>query len=266
VSATGEVVFGYHAIEELLRRGSVRGTLMLSRQSSRITALRELAERAGVEVSEVAEAELTRLCGTPDHKGAVLSVASGAAVQRGGLRVELQRLGDRATVLALVLDGLTDPQNLGAVLRSADLFGVEAVVIPSRRSAQETATVARVSAGASAYVPLVVVPNLPSALELLKEHGFWIYGAEMGGPAAHRTDLRGRICLVLGSEGEGMHRLVRERCDATVGIPAAGHVDSFNVSVAAGILMYEVRRQQGFFDAGSATGAPRGSARPAGPR
>lgn len=146
----------------------------------------------------------------------------------------------------LVLDGIMDPQNLGAILRSADQFATDMVVIPSRHSAQETQTVAKVSAGASAYVPLAVVPNIPSALELLKENGFWIFGADMEGQTTDTIDFGGKVCLVLGSEGTGLRRLVRERCDFLARIPAAGHVDSFNVSVAAGILLFEARRQQGF--------------------
>lgn len=239
-------VFGYHAIEELLRRGPVRGTLLVARSNERIARLVEHARKAGVDVSEVDESHLTGLVGTPAHKGAVLALARGARSPKGDLETELDRIGERGTALALVLDGVMDPQNLGAILRSADLFGVDAVVLPSRRSAQETGTVARVSAGASAYVPLVVVPNVPAALAALKERGFWVYGADPSGTPGHGLDLGGRVALVLGGEGSGMHRLVRERCDALVAIPSAGHVDSFNVSVAAGILLYEVRRQQGF--------------------
>jgi 23S rRNA (guanosine2251-2'-O)-methyltransferase len=239
-------VFGYHVIEELLRRGPLEGTLMVGRQNERIARLVDLARKAGVEVSEVDESDLTGLAGSTAHKGAVLAVSRGAPAPKGDLAAELERLGDRTAALALVLDGITDPQNLGAILRSADLFGVDLAVLPSRRSVQETGTVARVSAGASAYVPLVVVPNVPTALGLLKERGFWVYGADMGGQACGSVDLKGRVCLVLGGEGAGMHRLVRERCDALIAIPSMGHVDSFNVSVAAGILMYEVRRQQGF--------------------
>ena len=151
-----------------------------------------------------------------------------------------------STALVLVLDSITDPQNLGAILRSADQFATDMVVIPSRHSAQETQTVAKVSAGASAYVPLAVVPNIPSALELLKENGFWIFGADIEGETTDKLDLSGKVCLVLGSEGTGMRRLVRERCDLLARIPSSGHVDSFNVSVAAGILLFETRRQQGF--------------------
>jgi 23S rRNA (guanosine2251-2'-O)-methyltransferase len=239
-------VFGYHAIEELLRRGSVEGTLLVGRQNERIERLVELARKAGVEVSEVDEPHLTGLAGSTAHKGAVLALTRGTTSPKGELASELDRIGDRPSALALVLDGLTDPQNLGAILRSADLLGVDFAVLPSRRSVQETDAVARVSAGASAYVPLVVVPNVPTALGLLKDRGFWVYGADMQGSACHGVDLTGKVCLVLGGEGAGMHRLVRERCDALIAIPSVGHVDSFNVSVAAGILLYEVRRQQGF--------------------
>jgi 23S rRNA (guanosine2251-2'-O)-methyltransferase len=239
-------VFGYHAIEELLRRGPVEGTLLIGRRSERIERLVELARKAGVEVSEVDEPHLAGLVGTTAHKGAVLALTRGAPSPKGDLESELDRIGDRPSALVLVLDGVTDPQNLGAILRSADLLGVDFAVLPSRRSVQETGTVARVSAGASAYVPLVVVPNVPAALVLLKDRGFWVYGADMQGDPCHGVDLAGKVCLVLGGEGAGLHRLVRERCDALVAIPSVGHVDSFNVSVAAGILLYEVRRQQGF--------------------
>ena len=139
---------------------------------------------------------------------------------------------------------------LGATLMishaSADQFGVDIVVIPSRRSAQENQTVSKVSSGASEYVPLAVVPNIASALEMLKESGFWIFGADAEGELTDGLDLKGKVCIVMGSEGAGLHRLVREKCDFLISIPASGHVDSFNVSVAAGILLFEARRQQGF--------------------
>ncbi len=240
-----EHVLGFHSIEEALKKGAGSATLLISRENPRVSRIRELAEKKGVPVSEVADAELTRLCGTDAHRGALLVMDRPSSSQRSSLRHHLADLqGERS--LVLVLDGITDPQNLGAILRSADQLGVELVVIPARRSAQETQTVAKVSSGASEYVPLAVVPNIPSALELLKENGFWTYGAEAGGKSIAEVDLKGKVCLVMGSEGAGLHRLVREKCDFLVSIPTAGHVDSFNVSVAAGILMYEIRRQQEF--------------------
>jgi 23S rRNA (guanosine2251-2'-O)-methyltransferase len=240
-----EYVHGIHSIEEALQKGAGTGTLLISRQSPRISQLRELAEKKGVPVSEVGDSELTQLCGSEAHRGVLLALERPSASQRSSLKHHLKELEDEKS-LVLVLDGITDPQNLGAILRSADQFGVQLVIIPSRRSAQENQTVSKVSSGASEYVPLVVVPNIVSSLESLKEQGFWIFGADADGKPTAQLDLNGKVCIVLGSEGAGMHRLVRERCDFLVSIPAAGHVDSFNVSVAAGILLFEARRQQGF--------------------
>src|SRR5271157_1668823 len=240
-----EHVYGFHSIEEALQKGAGTGTLLISRQGARISQIRQLAERKGVPVSEVEESELTRLCGSEAHRGVLLALERPSASQRSSLKHHLKDL-EAEKSLVLVLDGITDPQNLGAILRSADQFGVQLVIIPSRRSAQENQTVNKVSSGASEYVPLAVVPNIASALETLKEHGFWIFGADAEGQSAGSLDLNGKVCLVLGSEGSGMHRLVREKCDFLLSIPAAGHVDSFNVSVAAGIIMFEARRQQGF--------------------
>jgi 23S rRNA (guanosine2251-2'-O)-methyltransferase len=240
-----ETIFGFHAIEETIRRGVVGASLLVSREGARIADLRALAEDHGVPVSDVEDAELTRLSGSESHRGALLVLTKAPASLQKDLRHQLKSITSD-TALVLVLDGVTDPQNLGAILRSADQFAVDLVIIPSRHSAQETQTVSKVSAGASAYVPLAVVPNIASALELLKESGFWIFGADISGSPTDRIDLRGKTCLVLGSEGSGMRRLVTEKCDMLIRIPAAGHVDSFNVSVAAGILLFEARRQQGF--------------------
>ena len=240
-----EHIHGFHSIEEAIRKGAGTATLLISREGARIDQIRQLAEKKGVPVSEVADSELTDLCGSDSHRGALLVQERPSAAQRASLKHFLSTLeGDKS--LVLVLDSITDPQNLGAILRSADQFGVELVIIPARRSAQDSQTVSKVSSGASEYVPLVVVPNITAALEQLKEKGFWIFGAEAGGKSTTELDLDGNVCLVMGSEGEGMHRLVKERCDFLVSIPAAGHVDSFNVSVAAGILMFETRRRQGF--------------------
>ena len=240
-----ETIFGFHSIEEILRKGVVGASLLVSREGARIEKLRELAEAHGVPVSEVEEGEITRLCGSESHRGVLLVLSRAPASLQKDLRHQLKSI-TAETALVLVLDGITDPQNLGAILRSADQFAVDLVIIPARHSAQETQTVSKVSAGASEYVPLAVVPNVASALELLKENGFWIYGADMTGESAAKLDLRGKVCLVMGSEGTGLRRLVTEKCDMLVSIPTAGHVDSFNVSVAAGILLFEARRQQGF--------------------
>jgi 23S rRNA (guanosine2251-2'-O)-methyltransferase len=205
-------------------------------------------------VRRVERAELDALAGSAGHRGAgLLAAPGGPASDRAGrrpppaagLRERLEAICS-PTALILLLDEINDPHNLGAILRSADQFGVELAVLPTRRAARETQAVVRSSAGASLYVPAVSVPNLAAGLESAKEAGFWVYGADLDGQRLDEVSFEGRVALVLGSEGSGLRRLVRERCDALVRIPSRGRVDSFNVSVAAGILMYEVRRRQGF--------------------
>jgi 23S rRNA (guanosine2251-2'-O)-methyltransferase len=145
----------------------------------------------------------------------------------------------------VILDEITDPHNYGAILRSCDQFAVDLVVTRTRRIAKYAEIVSKTSAGADAWVPVAETANLTRALGSLKEAGFWIYGADMAGDAVWSRDLRGRTAIVLGSEGTGVGRLLKEQCDALVGIPSRGRIDSLNVSVAAGVLLYEVNRQRG---------------------
>ncbi len=245
------IVFGFHAIEEILKRRDIRSadnpaTLYISKKTSKTERLESLARPAGLGVHHVSDRELDRLCGSDRHRGVVLRLENDPEMVKNDLQTELRKI-DRQQALILLLDEITDPQNLGAILRSADQFGVELVVIPKRHSARETGTVLTASSGASAYIPIVTAPSLVQAIEACKKAGFWIYGAHLLGARVDSADLRGKVALVLGSEGRGLRRLVAERCDTLVRIPACGQVDSFNVSVAAGILMYEVRRQQGFW-------------------
>lgn len=241
-----EIVTGYHAIEELLREGRVEGSLHLERENPRIERLMVAARRSGLSIIRESPGALDRMCGHGDHRGALL-VVTGRRSGEGVLTID-RFVAELASeqALVLVLCGVTDPQNLGAILRSADQFQVDLVVLPERRAAHESETVARASSGAAAYVRSTVVANLARALALLKGAGFWVYGAEMRGEPADRSRLSGRTALVLGSEGGGVPQLIARECDALIRIPSRGHIDSFNVSVAAGILLYEARRQQGF--------------------
>jgi 23S rRNA (guanosine2251-2'-O)-methyltransferase len=234
---------GYHAVEEAIRSGTAGALLLVSRGGRRIDELIGLARSKGIEVKREKDAALARLCGHHDHRGFVLTVDKPVLQEGYHLGDFVDSLQADAS-LVIILDGVTDPQNLGAVMRSADQFAADLLIIPQRRAAHENETVARASSGASAYVPLVVATNLVQAAGVLKEHGFWVYGADVGGKIASKVDLRGRTAVILGSEGRGISRLLRERCDDLIKIDSKGHVDSFNVSVAAGILMYEVRRQQ----------------------
>ena len=243
-------IYGYHSIEERLKLGRISGILKISRENSRIHRLIGLARRIELPVERVSENELTRLAGSENHRGALLVLFEDRGTVKGktkyrSLKEKLKEI-ESDNSLVILLDGITDPQNLGSILRSADQFAVDMVILPSRRSAEDGPTVSKVSSGADSYVDMVVAVNLNRAMEELKREGYWVYGADMDGKPIDRVDLRGRVAIVMGSEGRGLHRLVRERCDEIVAIPARGHVDSFNVGVAAGIIMYEVRRQQGF--------------------
>ncbi|MCX7788268.1 MAG: 23S rRNA (guanosine(2251)-2'-O)-methyltransferase RlmB [Spirochaetes bacterium] len=236
-------VISLHSIEAYLDHPTRGMMLYLNRKTPRIQALEAKARNQGVPIQWL-EAEVPfQFPGVEHSKGAILKIP----VEEGKTPT-LQELVANASEYSclIMLDGITDVQNLGAILRSADLFGVNGVLIPKRRSAHESIGVDRTSAGASAYVPLLEVPNLVRTLSYLKEAGYWIYGADMQGKPAIDVDFNRKTVLVMGSEDKGLSRLVREACDFLVKIPMGGHVGSFNVSVATGILLYEIRRQQGF--------------------
>lgn len=238
-------IWGHHAIVEILRKGGIRGILYLCPDRKKAFELRQLAEERGIKIVLTDNLELERLVPGQKHRGAVLVLEEMPLAYHSDLKYQLRQL-DSEQALVLLLDSITDPHNFGAILRSADQFGVDLVVVTERKSAPLTQAVVASSAGAANYVKLVPVANLVQAIELLQANNFWVYGADLRGQNLREMRLVGRIALVLGSEGMGLHRLVREACDGLLRIPAAGHVDSFNVSVAAGILLYEIRRQQGW--------------------
>jgi 23S rRNA (guanosine2251-2'-O)-methyltransferase len=188
----------------------------------------------------VGTADLDRLA--PDHRGIVLETADSIEAPLT-LEAFLTGSKDRQNLMVLILDEITDPHNYGAILRSCDQFAVDLVVSRRRRTAKNAAVIAQTSAGASAWVPNAEEGNLARAVELLKENGFWVYGTGMDGQSVYEMDLTGRIALIMGGEA-GLSRLLEERCDGIVSIPCKGRVDSLNVSVAAGILLYEISRQR----------------------
>jgi len=246
MSGSRVAITGYHAIEEALKRGGGGLELWLADDRKGNRSLRAMAEASGARVVTAGAEELTRLASTDDHRGAVLMSTGAAAPARADLRRELADLGGGPR-LVVVLDHISDPHNFGAVLRSADQFSADLVILPERRSVGITPAVARASAGASAHVRCAVVGNLASSLRLLKDARFWVYGAHLHGERLDRVRFAERTAIVLGSEGHGLGELMQRECDALARIPSTGHVDSLNVSVAAGIFMYEVRRAQGFF-------------------
>jgi len=238
---------GFHAIEERLRAGAFEGRLLAAKPGPRARELVALAMAQKVPVDRVGTFDLDRLAA--DHRGLVLQVEDASPAARS-LEDYLAALGEKADAVVVILDEVTDPHNYGAILRCCDQFGVELVLTRRRRSARHADAVARTSAGADAWVPQVETGNLDRAVGQLKEAGFWVYAADMAGEPAHTRDLRGRLALVLGGEA-GLSRLLREVCDGLLSIPTRGRLDSLNVSVAAGILLYEAARQR----ATGATGA-----------
>jgi len=230
---------------EAIRNG--RGVLHVSRINGRVATLIQIAGEHGVAVRRVNENDLYRMVRGADHRGFALEVDSAPAP------MAIQSLEDLASSagensLVVVLDGITDPGNLGAVLRSADQFAVDAVLLPKRRSVQKDAnSMSRASAGAVEWVPLLEVVNLSRTLKTLKDMGYWIWGADILGTEAPEVNLKGRTALVMGREGKGLHRLIKENCDGLISIPTRGRLDSLNVAVATGILLFESRRQQNFF-------------------
>jgi 23S rRNA (guanosine2251-2'-O)-methyltransferase len=241
-----QFVYGLHAIGAIIERAPERLLELWLAQPRDDRRARELKERAlavGVRVQPVAGEALAKLVGDVAHQGAVAAVRPLKPWADDELATSLGGFG--AAPLLLVLDGVTDPHNLGACLRTAEAAGAHAVVIPRDRSAGVDAVVRKVAAGAAEFVPIVSVTNLARTLDLLKERGLWIVGADGAAEQSlFAADFRRPLALVLGSEGGGMRRLTRERCDFLVRIPMAGQVESLNVSVAAGVALFEARRQR----------------------
>ncbi|QTQ14818.1 23S rRNA (guanosine(2251)-2'-O)-methyltransferase RlmB [Treponema parvum] len=253
---------GFHAVEEKIRSVSELKEKVSSMEvfyakpGPRVKKIIEEAKRAGIVCSPCASETLDKMVQSlpldahaRNHRGVVLQMEedySDNAVYFDGWIAKIDR-SDDARLTVVVLDSVTDPHNMGAILRSADQFGASLVIVPERRSVGDVRSndvVARSSAGASAWVPVVAVKNLVRSVQLLKEAGFWIYGADSSGVPVQKLNFAAKTALVMGSEGKGISRLLADQCDALVSIPTCGRIDSLNVSVAAGVLLYEIYRQR----------------------
>ncbi len=240
-----DIIAGRNAVAEALRAGRPIDSLYVQRgeRSGALQALLAKARQAGVPVKEADPVKLEHLCGGANHQGVV---AVAAVKGYASLEELFQRAQDRQEPpFFVVCDGLEDPHNLGAVIRSAECAGAHGVIVPQRRSVGLTWAVGKASAGAVEHLPVARVGNLPRLLEELKERGLWIYAADMDGSPWCQTDFTGPVALVIGSEGSGVSRLVKEKADFVVSLPLRGRINSLNASVAAGILCYEVARQRG---------------------
>jgi len=240
-----EVLYGLHPVEEAIRSGSRKldhVNVARERRDERLERLIELCRTVGVRVSLESRDQLTRLARTDAHQG-VLAIVR----ERSFLGIEdlLATKEEGQYQFFLALDGVEDPHNLGALLRTADGAGIDGVILPERRSAPVTATVAKTSAGASEHVRIARVTNLVRSLEQMKKRHVWVLGLdERGTPDYTEFDFKTDCVLVLGREGAGLHDLVKKTCDHLLRIPMAGQVSSLNVSVAGAVVMYEAMRQR----------------------
>jgi 23S rRNA (guanosine2251-2'-O)-methyltransferase len=233
------IVYGANPVTEAVRAHPkrVRFVGITREQNGRQQKLVTEAKNAGVAVRIMSMNDIDKMTNRAVHNGVIADVDAGSYADFH------EAMANEATTFVLILDGITDPQNFGAILRVADGFGVQLVVIPEHESVGLTPGAIKASAGASEWVPVSQVTNLARAIETLKEKGFWVYAASADGDRADAIDFTGKVALVLGSEGKGARRNVLDHCDRKVSIPMFGHVDSFNVASAAAVLCYEVVRQ-----------------------
>ncbi len=244
------LIFGRNAVKEAVKAGrSIDKILVQTEPDGSLREIVALAKDAKVIVHEVNRKKLDEVClpfghggKTANHQGIVAYTAGVEYCEVADILALAAEKGEKPFVV--VLDGVEDPHNLGSIIRSADCAGVHGVILGKHRSAPVTAAAVKSSAGASEHMLIARVVNISATLEELKAAGLWIAGADMAGESMYKQDMTGAFALVIGNEGEGLSRLVKERCDYLVSIPMRGHVDSLNAGVAAGILLFEKRRQE----------------------
>ncbi len=252
-----KVITGFHSIEEKVRaiiksQNSNGVTISYSKPGPRVKKILAAAKEANIKVLEVDNKTLDSMVADldealQDHRGIVMTLSGESKQTANIVNFDdwIKTAPQKASVL--VLDKVTDPHNVGAIIRSCDQFGASLVVLPEHNSANDiegNEVIGRTSAGASAWVPVAIVNNLVRAVEELKEAGFWIYGADAGGQTLGTIDFPEKTCIIMGSEGSGISQLLEKKCDSIVSIPTCGKIDSLNVSVAAGVLLYELYRRQ----------------------
>ena len=241
-----QLLIGIHAVASALKKapGDVEWLRVLDESHNRrLTEIEALARKAGIEIVRVQHAELDRLSQQQRHQGVIAGFRGSNLATESQLQPILDAITD--TPLVLVLDGIQDPHNLGACLRTAEAAGVHLVVICKDRSAGITPVVRRAASGAAETLAIIQATNLARVLRTLKKHGIWLAGtSDEASDSLYDTDLTGPMALVMGSEGSGLRRLTAELCDYLVRIPMAGHVESLNVSVATGVCLYEINRQR----------------------
>ena len=239
-----QTIEGRNAVLEAFRPGKTIDKLYIldGCQDGSISNIKREARRQDTIINFVTKERLDQLSSTGHHQGVIAQAAAYSYATVEGMLETAREKGEDPFLI--LLDNIEDPHNLGAIIRTANLAGAHGVIIPKRRAAGLTAVVARASAGALNYTPVAKVTNLTAAIKELKEKGLWFVCADMGGETMYNLNLKGPIGLVIGNEGSGVGRLVKEKCDFVASIPMKGDIDSLNASVAAGVLAYEIVRQR----------------------
>ena len=236
------IIFGRNPVIEALKSGRAVEKVLVSSSDGSARQIIAMAKEKGIPIVKTERQALDRIGGGASHQGVAAYVSAYAYAQMDDILAKAQSAGEEPFVI--ILDGLEDPHNLGAIMRTAECAGAHGIIIPKRNSCGLTETVAKTSAGAIEYMPCVKVSNIVRTIDELKTMGFWIAACDMGGQEYYRTDLRGKLAVVIGGEGNGISRLVKEACDFTVSMPMKGKITSLNASNAAAVWMYEVRRQR----------------------
>ncbi len=238
------IIFGRNPVTEALRSGREIDKLLVvkGQTGGSVQAIIAKCAKRKIPIKEVPATKLDFLSGGGAHQGVALFVAAHSYSTLDDILNFAEEKNEKPFII--ICDELEDPHNLGAIIRTAEACGVHGIVIPNRRSTSLNATVAKASAGALEYMRVARVTNISNTIDLLKEKGLWIYGADMDGEGWCETDYADSVALVIGSEGKGISRLVKEKCDQIVSLPMNGQINSLNASVAAGVLMYEITRQR----------------------
>ena len=239
---TGLIVCRNHVMDAL-KSGKALDTIYVNENAGgSIGAITRIARERGIVIKNVSDQKLTQMCGGASHQGIIASGACAEYVSVEDILAISKKKGTAPFII--ICDEIEDPHNLGAIIRTAEAAGADGIIIPKRRSASLNATVFKTSAGAASWLPVARVANLGAAIDELKKNGIWIYGTDASGENYSDTSFTGPIGLVIGSEGFGMGRLIRDKCDFLVKLPMYGKITSLNASVAAGIFMYEAVRQR----------------------
>ena len=236
------IIVGRNPVTEALRSGREIDKLMVSSEEGSMKKILAKAKERRIPVMKVEKSAIDRISEGKAHQGVAAYVSAYAYAELEDIFRIAEERGEDPFII--ILDNLEDPHNLGAIMRTAECAGAHGIIIPKRRACGLTEVVAKASAGAIEYMPCVKVTNIAQAIEELKERGVWVAACDMGGQEYYKADLKGKLAVVIGSEGSGISRLVKEKCDFVVSMPMVGRITSLNASNAAAVIIYEVRKQR----------------------